>query len=243
MELRFVPIGESEVETAALAELLSSDEWPFHAKIRRIEPHSTGQPRYAARVGALRLCSRSPLPAPGFDGSMHDSFGYDILRQDWCRALSRPSNSDRPNSIGSRLLLGISGCLAQAHPGLFLSMLNEPERGQARPGSGQVGRMSAPGIRGPGARGPASTQVRRRHSIADTGSYVLRMTLFAARPAAGFCRRTRWLCCQMLHSACVGDRRAARMAGSSPAAVPMSTAAASPPAQASGGMTVSSRWA
>jgi hypothetical protein len=90
LELRFVPIGESEVETAALAELLSGDEWPFHAKIRRIEPHSTRQPRYAARVGALRLCSRSPLPAPGSDGSMHDSFGYAILRQDWLSGAITP---------------------------------------------------------------------------------------------------------------------------------------------------------
>ena len=56
---------------------------------------------------------------------------------------------------------------------------------------------------------------------------------------------------QMLHSAWTGDRRAARMAGSSPAAAPMSRAAARPPpqasggmppAQASGGMTTASPW-
>jgi hypothetical protein len=34
VELRFVPIGESEVETAALAELLSGNEWPFHGNSR-----------------------------------------------------------------------------------------------------------------------------------------------------------------------------------------------------------------
>jgi len=34
MNLQFVPIGESEIETAALAELLSGDEWPFHADSR-----------------------------------------------------------------------------------------------------------------------------------------------------------------------------------------------------------------
>jgi hypothetical protein len=69
----------------------------------------------------------------------------------------------------------ISGCLArpQVHPGLFLSMLNEPEHGQPRPGSGQVGRTSARGIRGPGARGPASARVQRRHSVADTSVPML----------------------------------------------------------------------
>ena len=41
----------------------------------------------------------------------------------------------------------------------------------------------------------------------------------------------------------VGDSRAARMAGSSPAAAPMSSAAARPPAQASGGMTIAQPWA
>src|SRR5258708_39792598 len=46
--------------------------------------------------------------------------------------------------------------------------------------------------------------------------------------------------CQMLHSDWTGDRRAARMAGSSPAAAPMMTAAARPPAQAAGGMTTAS---
>jgi len=34
MNLQFVPIGESEIETAALAELLSGDEWPFHGDRR-----------------------------------------------------------------------------------------------------------------------------------------------------------------------------------------------------------------
>jgi len=43
---------------------------------------------------------------------------------------------------------------------------------------------------------------------------------------------------QMLHRARVGDRRAARIAGSRPARAPMSMAAAMPPAHASGGMTV-----
>ncbi len=43
------------------------------------------------------------------------------------------------------------------------------------------------------------------------------------------------LWCQMLQSAWVGDRRAARMAGRSPARAPMSRAAARPPAQAPGG--------
>ena len=50
------------------------------------------------------------------------------------------------------------------------------------------------------------------------------------------------LSCQTVHSAWVGDRRAARMAGSSPARAPMMTAAASPPAQAWGGMTTASPW-
>jgi hypothetical protein len=40
------------------------------------------------------------------------------------------------------------------------------------------------------------------------------------------------LSCQTVQSACVGDRRAARMAGSSPARARMVTAAARPPAQA-----------
>ena len=41
-----------------------------------------------------------------------------------------------------------------------------------------------------------------------------------------------------VHRAWVGDRRAARIAGSRPARAPMSRAAARPPAQASGGMMV-----
>ena len=44
--------------------------------------------------------------------------------------------------------------------------------------------------------------------------------------------------CHRVHSACVGDRRAARTAGSSPAAAPMSRAAPRPPAHPSGGMTM-----
>src|ERR1700683_1674855 len=47
---------------------------------------------------------------------------------------------------------------------------------------------------------------------------------------------------QMLQSASVGDRRAARMAGRSPARAPMSRAAARPPAQAWAGMTAGSPW-
>jgi RimJ/RimL family protein N-acetyltransferase len=34
VDLQFVPIGESDVETAALAELLCGDEWPFHGTSR-----------------------------------------------------------------------------------------------------------------------------------------------------------------------------------------------------------------
>jgi Fe(II)/alpha-ketoglutarate-dependent arginine beta-hydroxylase len=49
-------------------------------------------------------------------------------------------------------------------------------------------------------------------------------------------------CGQTVHSACVGDRRAARMAGSSPARAPMTTAAARPPAHACVGMTTPSPW-
>ena len=53
-------------------------------------------------------------------------------------------------------------------------------------------------------------------------------------------RRMGSLWCQMLQSAWVGGRRAARMAGRSPARAPMSRAAARPPAQASGGMAAGS---
>jgi dTDP-4-dehydrorhamnose 3,5-epimerase len=56
-------------------------------------------------------------------------------------------------------------------------------------------------------------------------------------------RGTRRLRCQTDHSARVGARRAARMAGSSPARAPMMTAAPRPPAQASVGMTMASWWA
>jgi RimJ/RimL family protein N-acetyltransferase len=34
VDLQFVPIGESDAETAALAELLCGDEWPFHGTSR-----------------------------------------------------------------------------------------------------------------------------------------------------------------------------------------------------------------
>lgn len=34
MDLQFVPIGDSEAETDALAEFLSGDEWPFHGNSR-----------------------------------------------------------------------------------------------------------------------------------------------------------------------------------------------------------------
>jgi hypothetical protein len=47
---------------------------------------------------------------------------------------------------------------------------------------------------------------------------------------------------QTVQSAWVGDRRAARMAGSSPARAPMMTVAAIPPVQAWGGMTTASPW-
>jgi hypothetical protein len=46
----------------------------------------------------------------------------------------------------------------------------------------------------------------------------------------------------MLHRASVGDIRAARMAGSRPAMVPIARAEARPPAQARGGMTVAQCW-
>ena len=52
----------------------------------------------------------------------------------------------------------------------------------------------------------------------------------------------RGLSCQTAQRAWVGDRRAARMAGSSPARAPMITVAARPPAQAWGGMTTASPW-
>jgi RimJ/RimL family protein N-acetyltransferase len=34
MDLQFIPIGESEAETAALVEVLTSEEWPFHGASR-----------------------------------------------------------------------------------------------------------------------------------------------------------------------------------------------------------------
>jgi hypothetical protein len=71
------------------------------------------------------------------------------------------------------------------------------------------------------------------------------------RPCGGRCSRCiprvsaagRVACgSQVLQSAWVGDRRAARMAGSSPAAA-MIKVAARPPAQAPGGMMMASPWA
>ena len=51
-----------------------------------------------------------------------------------------------------------------------------------------------------------------------------------------------WFLDQTVKRAWDGDRRAARMAGSSPARAPMMTAAARPPAQACGGITTVSPW-
>jgi hypothetical protein len=48
---------------------------------------------------------------------------------------------------------------------------------------------------------------------------------------------------QRVQSACVGVRRAARMAGSSPARAPMRRAAPRPAAHAPGGMTMAQPWA
>jgi hypothetical protein len=59
------------------------------------------------------------------------------------------------------------------------------------------------------------------------------------RPAAA---AENYLACQMARRAWVGEMRAARMAGSSPARAPMITAAARPPAQAWGGMTTVWPW-
>ena len=65
----------------------------------------------------------------------------------------------------------------------------------------------------------------------------------SGNPASGWVAcRPGCLCCQTVQSAWVGDRRAARMAGSSPARAPMMTVAARPPAQAWGGMTTASPW-
>ena len=61
--------------------------------------------------------------------------------------------------------------------------------------------------------------------------------LDAGRTAAQLARLA-----QMLQSAWVGGRRAARMAGRRPAMAPMMMAAARPPAQASAGMTTASAW-
>jgi hypothetical protein len=65
----------------------------------------------------------------------------------------------------------------------------------------------------------------------------------ASRGGIGNRRGTRHLWGHTDHSARVGDRRAARMAGSSPAKAPMTTAAPRPPTQASVGMTMASWWA
>jgi RimJ/RimL family protein N-acetyltransferase len=59
MDLQFVPIGESEVEFAALAELLSGDEWPFHGNTRPSRETVEGW-----------------LAAGSFTGSRVRSFGY-----------------------------------------------------------------------------------------------------------------------------------------------------------------------
>jgi len=61
-------------------------------------------------------------------------------------------------------------------------------------------------------------------------------------PAGRVARAAGYLSCQTVQSAWVGDRRAARMAGSSPARAPIMRAAARPPAQAWGGMVTASPW-
>jgi RimJ/RimL family protein N-acetyltransferase len=166
VDLRFVPVGDSEAETAALVELLSGEEWPFHGtsrpsretaegwlaagrftgpgvrsfwirdaqatvgivtlrdlgdptpvfdlrlrsayrgrgygtaavrwltgylfteypEIRRIEGHTRrdnlAMQRVFERCGYVREAHHRQA-WPGSDGSVHDSFGYAILRQDW----------------------------------------------------------------------------------------------------------------------------------------------------------------
>ena len=173
MDLRFVPIGESEAETAALAGLLSGDEWPFHGtsrpsretaegwlaagrftgsgvrsfwiraadeavgvvtlrdlgdptpvfdlrlrsahrgrgygtaavcwltrylftefpEIRRIEAHTRrdnlAMQHVLERCGYVREAHHRQA-WPSSDGSVHDSFGYAILRQDWLSGGSTP---------------------------------------------------------------------------------------------------------------------------------------------------------
>ncbi len=82
------------------------------------------------------------------------------------------------------------------------------------------------------ARVAAGSHVRRGRRMAR----VLLFKVVSSGPDDRDDRRRR-LCRQMLQSAWVGDRRAARMAGRSPARAPMKRAAARPPAQASAGMT------
>jgi RimJ/RimL family protein N-acetyltransferase len=186
MDLQFVPIGDSEVEAAAVAELLSGDEWPFHGnsrpsretvkgwlaagsftrsgvrsfwirmaeagaasrtghgladatagivtlrdlddptpvfdlrlrsayrgcglgsaavrwltdylftefpQIRRIEGHTRrdnlAMRRVLERCGYVREAHHRQA-WPGSDGSVHDSFGYAILRQDWLSGETTP---------------------------------------------------------------------------------------------------------------------------------------------------------
>jgi RimJ/RimL family protein N-acetyltransferase len=170
---RFVPIGDGEAETAALAGLLSGEEWPFHgtsrpsretaegwlaagrftgprvrsfwiraaeetvgvvtlrdlgdptpvfdlrlrsacrgrgfgtaavrwltgylftefAEIRRIEGHTrrdnAAMQKVLERCGYVREAHHRQA-WPGSDGSVHDSFGYAILRQDWLSGGSTP---------------------------------------------------------------------------------------------------------------------------------------------------------
>jgi len=85
---------------------------------------------------------------------------------------------------------------------------------------------------------------RLRHLIPPSGAPSLQDRLAPCHPAAERMEAMwRWSLthqrkAQSDHSACVGGMRAARMAGTNPAAAPMSRVAASPPAQAGGGMTM-----
>jgi RimJ/RimL family protein N-acetyltransferase len=186
MDLRFVPIGEDEADAAALADLLTGDEWPFHGNsrpsretvqgwlaagrftgsgvrsfwIRVADADGSSQPSFspaAATVGIVTLRDiADPTPIfdlrlrsayrgrgfgsaavrwltdyvftefpeirrieghtrrdnvamqhvlercgyvreahhrqawPSSDGSVHDSFGYAILRQDWLSGETTP---------------------------------------------------------------------------------------------------------------------------------------------------------
>ena len=80
MDLRFVPVSESEAETAALAQLLSGDEWPFHGTSRPSRETAEGW------LAAGRFTGSGVR-----SGSVHDSFGYAILRQDWLSGGSTPA--------------------------------------------------------------------------------------------------------------------------------------------------------